>query len=256
MRKAGPCMTGLFAALIYCSVTFAGDTVVVNPRTVTSKSGGGATAASPDVCKTPSPAGPVPVPYPNTATSRDTAQGSKKVKVDGNPTMIKDKAYFNKSEGDEAGTENPSQKQFQGYFKEMLQGASAGSVQQERPPRRIGGFVEPSDSAPSQAETALPEWTTFPRPSGEKLPGEHGPIPPGGRSRGVVGPLVPGDHLGGRMQDLMDRAGSRQDSLGDLGSSPKAWPTKENLQRHDMTPQKGKIFIEPQGPTPAGDTKK
>jgi hypothetical protein len=57
----------------------------------------------PDVCKTPSPAGPVPIPYPNVAKSSDTADGSQKVKCDGNPIMLQG-SNFSTSVGDEAGT--------------------------------------------------------------------------------------------------------------------------------------------------------
>ena len=35
----------------------------------------------PDVCKTPSPGGPIPIPYPNIAKSSDTSQGTKKVQA-------------------------------------------------------------------------------------------------------------------------------------------------------------------------------
>ena len=59
--------------------------------------------AVPDVCKTPTPAGPVPIPYPNIAKSSDTAQGSKTVKCDGNPICLKD-SNFSMSTGDEAGS--------------------------------------------------------------------------------------------------------------------------------------------------------
>ena len=60
----------------------------------------------PDVCETPpSPSEPVPIPYPNTATSKDTASGSKKVKVEGKEVMTK-KSSFKKSTGDEAGQSN------------------------------------------------------------------------------------------------------------------------------------------------------
>lgn len=57
----------------------------------------------PDVCKTPTPAGPVPIPYPNIAQSSDTADGSSTVKVDGNPIMLKS-SNFKMSTGDEAGS--------------------------------------------------------------------------------------------------------------------------------------------------------
>lgn len=78
-------------------------TVGVNNRTVVHKSSGGVTMAGPDVCKTPSPGGPIPIPYPNVAKSSDTAKGSKKVKMDGNPIMLKN-SNFSTSVGDEAGT--------------------------------------------------------------------------------------------------------------------------------------------------------
>ena len=81
-----------------------GATIAVNTRTVVHKgSGGQAIASAPDVCKTPSPGGPVPIPYPNLALSSDTAKGSKKVKMDGNPIMLKG-SEFSISSGNEAGT--------------------------------------------------------------------------------------------------------------------------------------------------------
>jgi hypothetical protein len=78
-------------------------TVGVNNLSVVHKDSGGVTIAFPDVCKTPSPAGPIPIPYPNIAMSSDTAQGSKKVKCDGNPICLKD-SNFSMSTGDEAGS--------------------------------------------------------------------------------------------------------------------------------------------------------
>lgn len=76
----------------------------VNNRTVVHKSSGGVAINFPDVCKTPAPpAGPIPIPYPNIAKSSDTAKGSKSVKIDGNPIMLKD-SNFSTSTGDEAGS--------------------------------------------------------------------------------------------------------------------------------------------------------
>ena len=80
-----------------------GVTVGVDNLSVVHKSSNGVTIAFPDVCKTPSPAGPVPIPYPNVAKSSDTAKGTKKVKCDGNPTCVKD-SNFSMSTGDEAGS--------------------------------------------------------------------------------------------------------------------------------------------------------
>lgn len=78
-------------------------TINVNKRTVVHKSSNGISTAFPDVCKTPTPGGPVPIPYPNIAQSADTAKGSKTVKMDGNPIMLKG-SNFSTSTGDEAGT--------------------------------------------------------------------------------------------------------------------------------------------------------
>lgn len=78
-------------------------TVGVNNLSVVHKSSNGTTPCFPDVCKTPSPAGPVPIPYPNIARSSDTAKGTKKVKCDGNSVCVKD-SNFSMSTGDEAGS--------------------------------------------------------------------------------------------------------------------------------------------------------
>jgi hypothetical protein len=80
-----------------------GVTVGVNMMSVVHKKSNGVTIAFPDVCKTPTPGGPVPIPYPNIAKSGDTAKGSKKVKCDGESICLKD-SNFSTSVGDEAGT--------------------------------------------------------------------------------------------------------------------------------------------------------
>jgi len=81
-----------------------GATIIVNGRTVVHKDSGGKAPSVPDFCKTPTPPGPpVPIPYVNIAQSTDTADGSKKVKMDGNPIMLKT-SKFSTSKGDEAGT--------------------------------------------------------------------------------------------------------------------------------------------------------
>jgi len=78
-------------------------TVGVNFLSVVHKTSGGVTIAFPDVCNTPTPAGPVPIPYPNIAQSSDTMKGTTKVKCDGNPICVKD-SNFKMSSGDEAGS--------------------------------------------------------------------------------------------------------------------------------------------------------
>src|SRR5262245_29852987 len=78
-------------------------TVIVNFLTVSHKGSNGTSMAFPDVCKTPSPAGPVPIPYPNVAMSKDTLQGSTQVKMDGQSNMLKPSMMM-PSTGDEAGS--------------------------------------------------------------------------------------------------------------------------------------------------------
>ena len=80
-----------------------GVTVGVNYLSVVHKGSSGVTIAFPDLCKTPTPAGPIPIPYPNIAMSSDTAKGTKKVKCDGESTCLKD-SNFKMSTGDEPGS--------------------------------------------------------------------------------------------------------------------------------------------------------
>jgi hypothetical protein len=79
-------------------------TVGVNvPETVVHKASMGMAKTELDVCKTPTPGGPVPTPYPNIAMSAQTADGSTSVTCDGNPIMLKD-SVFSMSSGDEPGS--------------------------------------------------------------------------------------------------------------------------------------------------------
>ncbi|SEE66059.1 PAAR-like domain-containing protein [Pseudomonas kilonensis] len=64
-------------------------------------------ACFPDVCFTPPQAPPtplgVPIPYPNTGMAKDTAKGSRTVKITRKEVMLKDRSHFKTSYGDEAG---------------------------------------------------------------------------------------------------------------------------------------------------------
>jgi hypothetical protein len=79
------------------------STVTANNLSTVHASSNGITQWFPDACKTPTPGGPVPIPYPNIAMSSDTADGSTTVKVQGNPIMLKGSS-FRMSTGDEAGS--------------------------------------------------------------------------------------------------------------------------------------------------------
>jgi len=69
-----------------------------------STNGGGQCFAFPDTCKTPTPGGPVPIPYPNIAMVNQASGSScaKKVKICGKKAVHK-KTKISMSSGDEAG---------------------------------------------------------------------------------------------------------------------------------------------------------
>ena len=79
------------------------QTTFADSRGIAHKGSGGMSIVFPDVCKTPTPAGPVPIPYPNIGQSSDTSQGPSSVKTDGQMPMVKG-AKYSRSSGDEAGT--------------------------------------------------------------------------------------------------------------------------------------------------------
>ena len=92
---AGPIVRGL---------SVSNNKVYANGRTIVHKGDGQVNAsAPPDVCKTPSPGGPVPTPYVNVAKSKDLTSGTKRTKIDGKPVAI-DGAKISTSTGNEAGT--------------------------------------------------------------------------------------------------------------------------------------------------------
>lgn len=82
--------------------------VFANTMEVSCKAASGkSVCAFPDVCFTPpqTPATPpgVPIPYPNTGMASDCTSGSKSVKISKQEVMLKNKSYFKRSTGDEAG---------------------------------------------------------------------------------------------------------------------------------------------------------
>ncbi len=81
-----------------------GTHVLVNNQGVSHKGSPGISMAMiPDICKTPSPGGPVPIPYPNIAKSSSLAKGTKTVKIKNKVVAVKGSEYGS-SMGDEAGT--------------------------------------------------------------------------------------------------------------------------------------------------------
>jgi len=78
--------------------------VTANGRSILHK-GHGQThvCAVPDVCKTPSPGGPVPIPYVNVAKDGDLVDGADTVRIEGHP-IAHVNSKISRSSGDEAGT--------------------------------------------------------------------------------------------------------------------------------------------------------
>jgi Domain of unknown function (DUF4150) len=70
---------------------------------VAHQTSGGMSTVFPDVCNTPTPAGPVPIPYPNIGQSSNTSGGPTSVTCDGSMPMVKG-ATYSMTSGDEAGT--------------------------------------------------------------------------------------------------------------------------------------------------------
>lgn len=71
------------------------------------KGSGGKGVAPGDVCLSPPPppAGPAPVPYVNMLQASDLAQGSRTVKIQGEPTALENASHVSTSTGNEAGTQ-------------------------------------------------------------------------------------------------------------------------------------------------------
>jgi hypothetical protein len=85
-----------------------GCEVYANGDEIACKAGAGKViAAFPDVCLSPPspPAGPIPVPYPDTSFSKDMQSGSKTVMIKDQEVMLKDSSFYQTSPlGDEAAT--------------------------------------------------------------------------------------------------------------------------------------------------------
>lgn len=77
-------------------------TIFVNNRGVPHQTSMGMSIVFPDICKTPTPGGLIPMPYPNIAMSAHTINGPMTVKCDGSMPMVQG-AQYAISTGDEMG---------------------------------------------------------------------------------------------------------------------------------------------------------
>ncbi|WP_437675012.1 DUF4150 domain-containing protein [Sorangium sp. So ce131] len=125
--------------------------VFANNRSIIHKGDSGVhTAAPPDVCKTPSPGGPVPIPYVNIALSGDLAKGTKKVKIAGNPTANAG-SNLSTSSGDEAGTAGGV---ISSKFKGKLTWAST-STDVKTEGKGVARFMDPTQQNGNTGNTAF-----------------------------------------------------------------------------------------------------
>ncbi len=98
------------------------NNVFINFRNPAHASGNCMSINFPCVGKTPGPPPPfVPIPYPNISKGKDTAKGSKKVKMHKKPVALKNSSNFSTSNGNEAasaggGLVTSKQKGKSGYF--------------------------------------------------------------------------------------------------------------------------------------------
>jgi hypothetical protein len=165
-------------------------------------SNGISTATLPDVCKTPSPGGPVPVPYPNIAQSITLSGGTTTVKGDRMMTANKG-SKFALSNGDNAGVAGGVKSST--FMKEAtwilysfnvkLQGKGAARFTDKM-------FHNAENSANMQGEINQP--VTAPEANAEDDPcagagtegekykgGKHSKMAPGGKGRGTESHHMP-----------------------------------------------------------------
>jgi Domain of unknown function (DUF4150) len=81
--------------------------VYANNKEICSKAADGKATAGPDPCwSPPAPsAGPVVIPYSNTAFARELGNGSQTVFICGTPLALKNQSYLANSVGNEAATQ-------------------------------------------------------------------------------------------------------------------------------------------------------
>jgi hypothetical protein len=128
--------------LMFTGKVYAEQKVFVNSKGITPKSSGGMSVTFPDVCKTPSPGGPIPIPYPNIGKSSDTSKGSKKVKMNGNPIMLKG-SNFKMGTGDEAGTRGGGKQE---YYKVKGRPKAKPNATENYPRPAYHKYLTPSDN--------------------------------------------------------------------------------------------------------------
>ena len=143
-----------------------------------SSKGGGQALAFPDVCKTPTPGGPVPLPYPNMGMLVQVSKESQKVKIVGKGAVTK-KSEIPRSQGDEPGTAggvvsnmNMGKITFkQGSSKVKVEGQPLQHLTAPTAHNGANANVSGMIVVPSQAKVFIAPGPTGPLPDGPPLPG-------------------------------------------------------------------------------------
>ena len=141
-----------------------GCDVYANSNAIACKAGDGKViAAFPDVCLSPPspPAGPIPVPYPNTSFAKDMQNGSKTVMIKDKEVMLKDQSFYKTSPlGDEAATNSFGRKRRdpRDHREDVLQGLVDGrAVRGQNVDRNLDLTGSNAASDPTSTPPVMPK---------------------------------------------------------------------------------------------------
>lgn len=96
-------LSGIFICInLVANTASAGATVFANNRSVVHKGSSGVSIAWPDVCKTPLPGGPVPIPYPNIVNRSQSEYPTGKKQTKKGKTVSIKQVYYKTKAGTQA----------------------------------------------------------------------------------------------------------------------------------------------------------
>ena len=136
------------------------NNVGANGQSIVTKKSGGTVVVFPDVCKTPTLGGPVPIPYPNTSKSDDLANGSTSVKINDVPACLKD-SNFSKSVGDQAGSVGGIMSNKTGGIAEPVNYSFDVKIEGKNVVRNFDLFVSNSSNTPPSPVMQAPISPSF-----------------------------------------------------------------------------------------------
>lgn len=194
------------------------------------KGSGGSGKAFPDVCLSPPPppAGPLPIPYPNNVSASDLSDGSKTVKIDGEPTALEDVSYCSTSSGDEGGTQGG------GVVSHKTKGTACFTFWSLDVKVEGKGVGRHEDPMLQNCGSQTPPNGLTPQVGVTAFKGAMNPIKP-------CCPAPPGGHTGGaykRSKWIKESSTSKQKKLANAGTPPppKCWECDSTSPRGWKTP--------------------